>query len=94
MAQITISEELLNHYEEVKEYKDSLLNNNTIAKHSDIASSLNTVTRVLVEASKALEKAHNAENFASMQQTLIATLKDTDEEVCERFIKALKEKQL
>lgn len=91
---IVVSKELYDHYEEVLEFKNGLLNKDTLAKNTDIIASLNAVTKVLIELTKLLDKAHNAENFAQTKQILITTLKDTDIETAELYLEALREKEL
>lgn len=96
--QLLISKELKDHYDKLLAFRDGLTETNgtkkVLTKNSDVLAAMNSVTRVLTTLSKQLKEVHSAENFAKTKQVLITVLKDTDEDVAERYLDALKQRQL
>ena len=86
--QITISEEIHEHYEKVKEHRDNVIDDQN-AEDRDKVAALNAVTTILKDLVKMQESAYNAEKIGRLQQEVINALRDVDPAFAERVLNAM-----
>jgi hypothetical protein len=86
--QITISEEIHEHYEKVKEHRDNVIDDQN-AEDRDKVAALNAVTTILKDLVKMQESAYNSEKIGRLQQEVINALRDVDPAFAERVLNAM-----
>lgn len=86
--QITISEEIHEHYEKVKQHRDNVIDDKN-ADDRDKVAALNAVTTILKDLVKMQESAYNAEKIGRLQQEVINALRDVDHAFAERVLNAM-----
>jgi hypothetical protein len=88
MINITISDELHEHYEKVKQHRDNVVDDQN-SEDRDKVAALNAVTAILKDLIKMQESAYNSEKIGRLQQEVINALRDVDHAFAERVLNAM-----
>ena len=87
-TRISVSQELKEHYDKIIQRRDDILNDPG-SENKDLIGILNATTSIIRELSKIQQDLYNSEKFAILQQIIVNVLKDCDQEVANRVVKAL-----
>jgi len=87
-TRISVSQELKEHYDKIIQRRDDILNDPG-SENKDLIGILNATTSIIKELSKIQQDLYNSEKFAILQQIIVNVLKDCDQEVANRVVKAL-----
>lgn len=85
LAQLNLDSELLDNYQEAKDFRDFILSNDSIPPNQ-VAQVMNTLTSILKEIVKMQEDLHNIERIKRMEYAIIHALKDMPDEVKQAFM--------
>ena len=83
---IDISAELSDHFQKIKEHRDSVINN---GEDKDIAAALRVTSDIIKDLVKMQETVVNMEMIIALQQEIITALKESSPEVAQRVLDAL-----
>lgn len=89
-TRISASEELAEHYQIVKDFRDNLVGN-ADEDPKVIATALATLNTTLRDVSKMQRELYTAENFALLQQRIVNVLRDVSPEICEKVLNGFEE---
>ena len=87
-TRISVSQELKEHYDKIIQRRDNILDDPG-SENRDLIGILNATTSIIKELSKIQQDLYNSEKFAILQQIIVNVLKDCDQEVANRVVKAL-----
>jgi len=87
-TRISVSRELKEHYDKIIEKRDSILEDSG-SENKDLIGILNATTSIIKELSKIQQELYNSEKFAVLQQVIVNVLKECDQEVADKVVKAL-----
>ena len=87
-TRISVSKELKEHYDKIIERRDAILGDQ-ISENKDLIGILNATTTIIKELSKIQQELYNSEKFAILQQIIVNVLKECDQEVADKVVKAL-----
>jgi len=87
-TRISVSQELKEHYDKIIQRRDNILDDPG-SENRDLIGILNATTSIIRELSKIQQDLYNSEKFAILQQIIVNVLKDCDQEVANRVVKAL-----
>jgi len=87
-TRISVSQELKEHYDKIIQRRDDILDDPG-SENKDLIGILNATTSIIKELSKIQQDLYNSEKFAILQQIIVNVLKDCDQEVANRVVKAL-----
>jgi len=87
-TRISVSKELKEHYDKIIERRDVILDDEQ-AENKDLIGILNATTSIIKELSKIQQELYNSEKFAILQQIIVNVLKDCDQEVADKVIRAM-----
>lgn len=91
VGSIILSEEIKKHYQDLMKLKQHIFLKTTYAKPSERVSAMNSITKLLSQMTKDLERTHNAEKFEKAKQILIGLLKEVDEDIGMEFVERCKD---
>lgn len=89
---IVVSEELAEHYEKVKAFRDGTIGKGSTADHKDKAVALGAVTSILKELSRVQQDVYNSEKIAMLQAAVIEALEEADPEIQKRVLNILEKR--
>jgi len=87
-TRISVSKELKEHYDKIIERRDAILGDQN-SENKDLIGILNATTTIIKELSKIQQELYNSEKFAILQQIIVNVLKECDQEVADKVVKAL-----
>ena len=87
-TRISVSKELKEHYDKILTKRDEILNDQN-SENKDLIGILNATTTIIKELSKIQQELYNSEKFAILQQIIVNVLKECDQEVADKVVKAL-----